>query len=247
MDVSKFNKLSIRNKEELKNHKNCSCYFCLKVFKTTEVKEFTEELDGSETAICPFCGIDSLVPGEVSKEILKSAQKFWFEWGNVKELKTIPFGKFKGQDFKILENPHNKNYVEWLYTNCENSLTKFPDFHIFIQELMGVVEKNLPYTDFCNVPTLDSIDTNGVLIKDWNDYRKIISKIYQWEYIKIKQEHAYKTFGEPFKYPFVLTLRKNTMDEFNSVSFHKIYIEEVPSFYTFRSSYYEWNNILQKV
>lgn len=79
MDVQKFNKLSIKNKEELKNHKDCSCYHCLKVFRTTEVTNYCEELDGSETAICPHCGIDSLVPGNVSKEILKSAHKFWFE------------------------------------------------------------------------------------------------------------------------------------------------------------------------
>jgi hypothetical protein len=36
----------------------CGCYYCLKIFRFEEIKEYT---DNGLTAICPHCGIDSVI------------------------------------------------------------------------------------------------------------------------------------------------------------------------------------------
>lgn len=41
-------------------HQKCGCFFCQKTFQFDEIEEF---VDGKlETALCPRCGIDSVIP-----------------------------------------------------------------------------------------------------------------------------------------------------------------------------------------
>lgn len=151
---------------------------------------------------------------------------------------TIPFGKYKDLDFNILY--HHEEYVKWLYENCKTTLEKFPEFYEYVKELLDIVpKKEKPYTDFSSCPSLDGMDSNGILINNFDDYKKYVCKLYGWHYLKTKEEDVYKISGKPVSYPFVLTLRKNTMNEFDSVSIHKVYISEKPSYYTFRRSYYD--------
>lgn len=42
----------------------CGCFYCLKIFEPKEIEEYIEddnELDRYGTAICPYCGIDSVI------------------------------------------------------------------------------------------------------------------------------------------------------------------------------------------
>lgn len=55
-----FIKLSFKNKELIKKSNNCGCYYCKSMLKPSEVK-YMEEIDGYYTAICPNCGIDSVL------------------------------------------------------------------------------------------------------------------------------------------------------------------------------------------
>ena len=53
---------SIFNKKEILKSKFCGCFYCLKVYQATEIVEWTDNdnLKG-ETALCSFCGIDSVI------------------------------------------------------------------------------------------------------------------------------------------------------------------------------------------
>lgn len=73
-------------------HKRCSlhrdvmeksatagCFYCLAVFPPTEVKEW---IDGQTTALCPKCGIDSVIPSTpefpVDEDVLRQMEAHWF-------------------------------------------------------------------------------------------------------------------------------------------------------------------------
>lgn len=65
--------------ELLKDHK-CGCFSCLAIFNPEEISEWIDA--NNDTAICPYCGIDSII-GEcsgypITKEFLKQMNQFWF-------------------------------------------------------------------------------------------------------------------------------------------------------------------------
>lgn len=51
-------KLATRNRERLQNSEKAACYYCLETFAADSIEEWT---DDDETALCPKCGIDSVV------------------------------------------------------------------------------------------------------------------------------------------------------------------------------------------
>ncbi len=92
----------IRNSEMLKNDKVCGCFYCLSVFSPKEIKNCLKEkrpiekskfLNGDvvvkdweyseeQTALCPFCEIDSVI-GEscgypITREFLSGMNEYWF-------------------------------------------------------------------------------------------------------------------------------------------------------------------------
>ena len=72
--------LAMKNKDRIAESKRCGCYYCLETCNTEEVTEWT---DGSETALCPHCHVDALIPDQsgvsLEKESLKAMRKYWFE------------------------------------------------------------------------------------------------------------------------------------------------------------------------
>lgn len=64
--------LSFRNREKVKQSEYCSCFYCLSVFKSSEVIEW---VDNEDTALCPKCGIDSVIPGIIDNDILEIYNK----------------------------------------------------------------------------------------------------------------------------------------------------------------------------
>lgn len=60
-----------------RNHirERCGCYKCLEIFPSEEIKEWTDQ---NQTALCPKCGVDSVLFDEGSFEILKNIQDYWF-------------------------------------------------------------------------------------------------------------------------------------------------------------------------
>ncbi|WP_258235498.1 cytoplasmic protein [Bacillus atrophaeus] len=70
---------SIHNKSYLEKVNRCGCFHCLEIFNSDEIIEW---IDDEDTAVCPYCGIDSVI-GEsavlpITEEFLKGMCKRWF-------------------------------------------------------------------------------------------------------------------------------------------------------------------------
>lgn len=73
-------KYSSNHKKQLLQDKVCGCFYCLEIFAPSEIGEWVP--DPGETAICPYCGIDSII-GEssgypITKDFLNEMKKVWF-------------------------------------------------------------------------------------------------------------------------------------------------------------------------
>ena len=82
--LEKAHKKSIFNKSEIMRSNICGCFYCLKVYPTSEIKEWVNEgKEKEQTPLCPYCGIDSVL-GNASQlpvsnvEFLKTMQKTYF-------------------------------------------------------------------------------------------------------------------------------------------------------------------------
>lgn len=84
-DLRRAHSYSSNHKAVLQNDKLCGCFYCLEIFEPNKITEFLEgdnDCDRNGTAICPHCGIDSVI-GEssgfsITKEFLNAMNKAWF-------------------------------------------------------------------------------------------------------------------------------------------------------------------------
>ena len=84
-DLEEAHAYSSNHKPELLKGRRCGCFSCLEIFPPSEIKEWITEnnrIDLRGTAICPYCGIDSVI-GESSGypikwDFLEAMQKVWF-------------------------------------------------------------------------------------------------------------------------------------------------------------------------
>ncbi|MDF1661697.1 MAG: hypothetical protein P1V97_07985 [Planctomycetota bacterium] len=53
--------VSIRNRADLESSQSCGCYFCLSVYSPQLIQRW---IDSNQTALCPHCGIDSVISGD---------------------------------------------------------------------------------------------------------------------------------------------------------------------------------------
>ena len=79
MTIKQLAHLTFKNKHLQNLAINAGCYHCVKMFKASEIKEYT---DAEQTALCPFCSVDSVVFDnagfELTEDNLKKAKKYWF-------------------------------------------------------------------------------------------------------------------------------------------------------------------------
>lgn len=73
---------STSNRIDLQQGEVCGCFYCLNVFNSSEIEEWTEDR-GGDTAICPRCGIDAVISEKagypLTKSFLSKMQEFWFD------------------------------------------------------------------------------------------------------------------------------------------------------------------------
>lgn len=79
-ELQKAYKFSSNHKDELQKDNICGCFYCLNIFNPREVSRWIEDKSG--TAICPYCGIDSII-GEssgylITEDFLKALQNQYF-------------------------------------------------------------------------------------------------------------------------------------------------------------------------
>jgi hypothetical protein len=78
-DVERAHKHSIRHRPELWASTLCGCFYCLETFIPDEITDWT---DKGDTALCPNCGIDSVIGDAsgfpVTPEFLAAMERRWF-------------------------------------------------------------------------------------------------------------------------------------------------------------------------
>lgn len=60
--LKEWRKRSFANLPALEDHLVVGCYYCEQTFAPSKITECCHEEGGSRTAVCPHCGIDSVVP-----------------------------------------------------------------------------------------------------------------------------------------------------------------------------------------
>ena len=83
MNVEYAHQFSSLHRDAIINSEMCGCFNCLEQFKPTKVIEWTDENENGieQTALCPFCGIDSVIGDKsipITKELLVEMEKYWF-------------------------------------------------------------------------------------------------------------------------------------------------------------------------
>lgn len=75
-------KASYANKRRLSIPQKCGCFYCMRFFSFEKIEDWS--IDQPDwTAVCPYCGIDSVI-GEndgypLTNEFLEGMHKEWFE------------------------------------------------------------------------------------------------------------------------------------------------------------------------
>jgi len=77
---------SASHRAEVESSDVCGCFYCCELFSPAEIEEWIDEVEegkGGTTALCPRCGIDSVV-GSASgyrvhdKSFLQAMKRQWF-------------------------------------------------------------------------------------------------------------------------------------------------------------------------
>lgn len=79
-DYIAAHKHSIRNRQDMGRSELCGCFYCMALFKPQSVDCWLNEGDG--TALCPECGIDSVIGSAsgypITLEFLERMHRHWF-------------------------------------------------------------------------------------------------------------------------------------------------------------------------
>lgn len=80
-DILKAHKASFENEMIVNKSIKCGCFCCGEIFDPSEIIEWAIDRNG-DTAICPYCMIDSVLPDAagypVTKEFLVRMHRYWF-------------------------------------------------------------------------------------------------------------------------------------------------------------------------
>ena len=80
-DIIAAHKYCTANRKQLAKDKVCGCFYCLKIYDPKEIEDWIQDKDG-DTALCPYCDIDSVI-GEssgypITLGFLKEMYNHWF-------------------------------------------------------------------------------------------------------------------------------------------------------------------------
>lgn len=77
-------KRSSNHRDEIEQSEKCGCFHCLSIFTPKLIDEWIDEDKKGigTTAMCPECGIDSVIGSKsgypIEKEFLKKMSELWF-------------------------------------------------------------------------------------------------------------------------------------------------------------------------
>ena len=79
-DLRKAHKHSSNHRQELESSELCGCFYCLRTFPTSKINDW---VDDETTALCPNCGIDSVIGSAssfpIKREFLEAMKALWFQ------------------------------------------------------------------------------------------------------------------------------------------------------------------------
>ena len=74
----------INHREEILASETCGCFYCRHIFPPARIGEWIDEVGeaGGQTAMCPHCGIDSVIGSAsgfpITEEFLRRMKRYWF-------------------------------------------------------------------------------------------------------------------------------------------------------------------------
>jgi hypothetical protein len=78
-DIRDAHQFSSEHRAAIEEAGRCGCFYCLSTFAPSEIGRWYEK----DTALCPRCGIDSVLPDNVGisldREFLTQMQFHWFK------------------------------------------------------------------------------------------------------------------------------------------------------------------------
>ncbi|WP_173391538.1 cytoplasmic protein [Rhodopirellula baltica] len=82
-DLITAHKHSSNHRDEIVRSDTCGCFYCMAVFQASEITEWIDEVDGVDTtAMCPSCGIDSVIGSAagypITADFLRAMHGHWF-------------------------------------------------------------------------------------------------------------------------------------------------------------------------
>lgn len=74
------------HRDEILASERCGCIYCVAIFTPAEIRDWVREADGigdeGHTALCPICGIDSVIGSDsghpISTAFLQAMNAHWF-------------------------------------------------------------------------------------------------------------------------------------------------------------------------
>jgi len=81
VEEKKAHQHSTNNKKELNKSSICGCFYCCEIYTPSEIKDYLNEGEG--TALCPYCGVDSVIADtseyKITKDFLMKMHNYWFK------------------------------------------------------------------------------------------------------------------------------------------------------------------------
>jgi hypothetical protein len=84
-ELERIHKFSINHRNAISMSNLCYCFYCCQTFKAVEIKEWIDMVGKSfkgHTALCPKCGIDSVIGDKdmpsFSSHDLREMREYWF-------------------------------------------------------------------------------------------------------------------------------------------------------------------------
>ena len=112
-DLELAHTFSNNHKQALSVEQRCGCFYCQSIFLSSEITDWIEHdnpCDRLGTALCPHCGIDSVIGEssgfEITSDFLRAMNYRWFQSGEGSAIQT-PFGTV---EFELDDEPCSVHY-----------------------------------------------------------------------------------------------------------------------------------------
>lgn len=84
-DIIDAHRFSSNHKGQLSQDRLCGCFYCLSIFSPKEIRFWLQAhgpSDGDGTAVCPYCGVDSVIGASsgypITPAFLRRMKEHWF-------------------------------------------------------------------------------------------------------------------------------------------------------------------------